>query len=97
MAIKPGTVALLKSSQEPVFVLELVQGDAGILSNVQAVVRRPVEGNAGISHMIERFYIEELETLEERHTRQIAEMEEMKARFSPRSDLPIPNDTFQPN
>lgn len=92
--IKPGQVAFIKSTEEPAFVLEIKEGSSlqkfPGLSGQVVTVRRPAMGRDGVRHLIEFFSIEELETLEDRHNRQVAEMEELKARFTPNeNDIPI--------
>lgn len=91
--IKVGTVAFLKSTEEPCFVLKIEEGAPHVtfpdLSKQVATVRRPSQGRDGVRHHVEIFAIEELETLETKQSRQIGEMEELKARFRP--DAPATN------
>ena len=97
--IKAGQVALLKTTEEPLFVLAIENLDkvySGLSGSV-AIVRRPIQGTEGVTHSIERFFIEELETLDEKHTRQVSEMEELKARFSTHETLPSQGELFQSN
>lgn len=75
MAIKPGDVAYIRTTDEPVFVIDITErGPAGVvvvaddiataakLSNTTVKVRRPIgTDSAGISHSVETFYLEELE------------------------------------
>jgi hypothetical protein len=97
--VKVGTVAFLKSTEEPAFVLEIKKG-AGFqvfpeLSGDVATVRRPTSGRDGVRHNVEVFSIEELETLEAKQSRQILEMEELKARF--KTDAPLGVSDVQSN
>jgi hypothetical protein len=99
--IKVGQVATLKTSDEPVFVLDIEECEATTnpkLSGVEVKVRRPVGGQDGVRHVVETFHLEELESLDAKHTRQIAEMEEVRARLSPNGQAPAsPSDLFSRN
>lgn len=97
--IKAGQVALLRTTEEPVFVLRVDEDkeECAILSKVLATVRRPIQGEQGVRHSIEQFHIEELETQEDKHTRQISEMEELKARFKPNETFPTQDELCFPN
>jgi hypothetical protein len=99
--IKAGTTAIIKSTQEPVMVLHVAPGktlpEAPDLEQTVVIVRRPVQGSDGVRHVVETFWIQELETQEEKHTRQLAEMEEMKMRFSPRETMPSQGELFSTN
>jgi hypothetical protein len=99
--IKAGQVALIRTTEEPVFVLEVVVGktipDAPELEQVIARVRRPVQGEEGVRHLVETFYVQELETQEDKHTRQISEMEELKARFKPGEQFGTQGELFGSN
>lgn len=55
MPIKAGEVAFIKTTEEPVFVMEIVAED-------EVTVRRPVAGQDGIRHELDLFSIAELET-----------------------------------
>lgn len=74
--IQPGTVAFIKTTDEPVFVLrvdEVGPGEPefGQLSLQTVYVRRPVAESDKISHHLERYAVEELETREENRDRKI--------------------------
>lgn len=91
MAIKVATVAFLKTTEEPVFVLALGKKEdvnEGLSGDV-ATVRRPVVGEQGVSHKIEVFYTEELESLEDKRKRNIAEFSSMKAQID-REEFEVP-------
>jgi len=99
---KPSDVAFLRTTQEPVFVLDIKEGTSVQkfpgLSGQVATVRRPSEGREGIRHTIEFFSVEELETLDDRHKRQVEEMEEMKAHIlSNDRKTNLPSDIFSTN
>lgn len=81
--IKAGQVALLKATEEPVFILQVLEKGKTFpeLSGSVAIVRRPTQGQNGVFHSLEEFYVEELESLDDKRTRQVSEMEELKARF----------------
>lgn len=88
--IKAGTVAYIKATDEPVFVLALNEGPLEMqypklsVPGTYAWVRRPRAGNDGVQHSVELFMTAELETLEEGQNRKVSEMEELKARFGPK-------------
>jgi hypothetical protein len=63
--IKSREVAYLKTTQEPVFVLEIV-GEV-------VTVRRPVQSRDGIGHVVNTFALDELESQKESATRRVAE------------------------
>ena len=87
------------------FVLDIVKAEDtqytkesySSLSGQMAIVRRPKQGTDGVWHMVDRFHLEELETQEDRHTRQLSEMEEMKMRFSPNATQPSQGELFTTN
>lgn len=83
--LKIGQTAFLKVTQEPIFLLDIQDGNPTQrfpgLSGKVAVVRRPTVGENGVRHEVEFFTVEEVETLEESQNRNVSEMEEMKARF----------------
>jgi len=54
--VEVGTVVFVKTSEEPVFVLAI--------DNQTAVVRRPVQGDRGVTHVLDTFSLNELETRE---------------------------------
>ena len=85
-SIKAGTIAYLKTTDEPVFCLEITKRPVAApeypeLSGVFARVRRPIAGENGIAHLVEFFAVEELETAEAGQNRKISEMEELRAKF----------------
>lgn len=85
--IKPGELALLKASEETVFVVsvdstpsasELIPA-ATTFSGNTALVRRPIATEAsGIQHVLERYLLEELETPEEKLQRNKRDYEAFK-------------------
>lgn len=73
-SLKPGMTAILKTTEEPVFILKIdEQSDADGLGQV-ATVRRPVAGQDGIRYVVDTFYLSELETTEQRMERTMKEM-----------------------
>jgi hypothetical protein len=85
--IKPGMIAYIRLTDEPTFILSIKPLDgyhamAGILSGVVAKVRRPnVDEHGRITHSIEEFFIEELETEEDADIRKASKLEQLKAQF----------------
>ena len=84
--IKAGTIVYVKTTDEPVFCLEVTKRPTAMpeypeLSGVFARVRRPIAGENGIAHLIEFFTVEELETAEAGQNRKLSEMEELRAKF----------------
>lgn len=71
--IKAGELASIKASEEQVFVLQ-VKGD-------EVVVRRPTQGQNGVFHCTETFFLAELETSTERRARIAAEQLELRNLF----------------
>jgi hypothetical protein len=83
-----GQVMYLKTTGEPVFVLEHVNREV----NDKAVpgdwvsVRRPVQTeNSGIRHQVEKFRVDELETKEEQKAQFMAEREEIVKKYGNKS------------
>src|ERR1700723_2919870 len=87
MEIKAGEIAYIKITDEPVYVLDIkplagFHVYAGILSGVEATVRRPnVDEHGRIDHRIEKFFVEELETEEDANIRKSGKLEALKAQF----------------
>jgi hypothetical protein len=85
--LKPGSIAHIKTTDEPVFILDIkpISGPhalAGCLSGVEAMVRRPTLDEHGkVDHRVDRFFVEELETKEDASIRKVREMESLKAQF----------------
>jgi hypothetical protein len=85
--IKPGQIAYVKITDEPVFILSVkpLEGYhvlAGVLSGVEATVRRPnVNEHGQIVHQIEKFFVDELETEEDADLRKASKLESLKAQF----------------
>ena len=72
--IKAGTVAYIKATDEPAFVLAIQQGPTEHVQGFKvdgpvAWVRRPRAGNDGVQHTIELFHLMELEPLEDGQNR----------------------------
>ena len=80
--IECGSTAFLKTTGEEVFVLGI--GDAtslpigSTLTPKVATVRRPVMGENGMFHMVEQFYLEELELKEDQLVRKLEEQREFE-------------------
>lgn len=87
MSIKAGVVAVMKTTEEPVFVLRLEGTDkigdplAPELQQTVAVVRRPVFSETGTRYDIGRFFVDELETSEARQMRHYREMSDLRAQL----------------
>lgn len=69
--IQEGQTAFLQTTGEEVFVLAAYENKRELpensgLSGWVAIVRRPVSGDNGVYHMVEKFTMEELETKEAR-------------------------------
>jgi hypothetical protein len=85
--IKAGTIAYVKITDEPVYVLAIntlggYHVMAGILSGVEATVRRPnVDEHGRILHVVEKFFVDELETEEDADIRKASKLEALKAQF----------------
>ena len=80
---KPGDLVLIKTTEEPVIVLETWTVSHGewfgkLPSNTQLRVRRPVAGQNGISHQIDNFFLEEVEFPNDRSSRLRAEYTAMQ-------------------
>lgn len=79
MAFKSGTIAFVKTTEEPVFVLG-VSKNAGQLDSVPDLsddvvrVRRPLATTEGLKYQYYDFYAEELESAEDKHQRYYNEM-----------------------
>jgi len=77
LLIKPKDVVFIRTTEEPVFVLQVNSKEEAVtagsivstsypeLSGVSALVRRPMQGDKGLYHVVERFQIEELATHDE--------------------------------
>lgn len=64
MKFKPAEIAIIRTTGEPVLVLETNEGDAPYagFTGTKVKVRRPVETREGIIHKLDEFLEEELET-----------------------------------
>jgi hypothetical protein len=86
--VKVGDTAILKCSNEEVFVLSIdpqmvpkgVQVGDNPLGN-QITVRRPVLTQDGVKHVVEQFFAVELETRDERMTRELAERDMLRKKM----------------
>ena len=79
MTIKVGELALVKTTNEPVFVLEIAADEKSPLpSKMGATVRIPVVMRDGIDHRVVNFYLEELESSEDFTRRQVDELQNRK-------------------
>lgn len=83
--MKPGTVALLKATEEQVFILDIRRASElerfPQLSGDVAIVRRARLSKDGVLHSRETFTLEELEAPEERQKRQAADLAELRAQY----------------
>lgn len=62
-------VAYVKTTDEPVFVLGM-RKDANSGETI-VTVRRPIQAETGVSHMIEEFFFDELQTKEDQMTKEM--------------------------
>jgi len=84
--MKPGTVVTMKTTDEPCLVLRVDYqqevGDRGFngeqLSGTMITVRRPKLTQDGVHYVIDTFYAEELQTIEDRQNKRLQEMESLK-------------------
>jgi len=93
MEIKPGTIAYLKTTEEPVFVLDVTETISNFpaLSGTVVTVRRPVLGEGGFEHRVETFHVEELESLEAKRKQKLQDMASFKAHFdATEEEFPLP-------
>lgn len=71
--LKVGQVAILRTTDEPCLVLRVYEGKKQSklegLSGMFVQVRRPRQTDEGIDHVINEFYAEELESLEDKKKR----------------------------
>lgn len=80
--ISQGEVAFVKTTGEPVYVLTFAPVDDFV------DVRRPVTTQEGIKHLVDRFHLGELESLEDQRKRFQAEREEVLKKYGPKTDAP---------
>jgi hypothetical protein len=85
-----GQTAYLVTSGEAVFVLDVqpktdaqkeVLGIPEALSGTIATVRRPVMGQNGVTHLLETYYVEELETEDDRQGRELENRKKFNERI----------------
>jgi len=76
----PGTVIIMKTTDEPCLVLEVFKPEGKPnfpgLSGEQVTVRRPILSQTGLTYSVDTFYAEEFETQEARRHRAVEEMQE---------------------
>lgn len=75
---KPGDLVLIKTTEEPVIVLEAIELTGQkykypLPSKILLSVRRPVAGQNGIFYQVDTFYLEEVEFPNDRNSRLRAE------------------------
>ena len=83
MTIKAGEVVFVKTTGEAVFVLDIV--DKFIRPN-NVDVRRPIAGQNGITHEVNSFRMEELESLEDQQARFMSERQKVIDKFGPKAE-----------
>jgi|SRR5882762_9726432 len=72
--VKVGTVVVLKTSKEPVYVLDIVyEGQADGSTNPVATVRRPVQSEDGVRHDTEEYQLGELQTIKEKMVEELSD------------------------
>lgn len=81
--IKPGDVVTVKTTDEPVFVLELKNEEPAHegFSGVVVLVKRPLLTQNGVDYKVHEFLLEELTTSEERLAKKAEELEDIKRQF----------------
>jgi hypothetical protein len=81
--IVPGIVVFIRTTDEPVFVLDVVPQENSLypsLDATKAIVRRPIlTKDDGIAHNTDHFFLAELETFSQRLHRVAAQNEEEQA------------------
>jgi hypothetical protein len=88
--IKAGDVAHVRTTGEPVYVLEVAEGNAS--------VRRPIMGQDGVRHETETFSLGELQTRDEQRDEQAATTREIYEKFGPKvSDATDSDPRFSSN
>lgn len=63
--VEEGTVAFVRTSKEPVFVLG-IGDDTPEMEKSTVVVRRPIQTEQGVEHVKETFELRELQTFEDK-------------------------------
>lgn len=87
-------LACVKTTDEPVFILSIKAIDsihalAGVLSGVVAKVRRPTLDEKGaVTHKVEDFFVEELETREDNAMRKVEEINALQGKFAKGKSIP---------
>lgn len=95
--IHVGEVAFLKTTDEPVFVLDIIKDGEGYhptapkLGGQLAMVRYAMVAKDTISHIIKYFYVEELETLEDRALKQKKQKQNIEDLFANVDDDKTPD------
>lgn len=89
MTIVTKEVAFVKTTGEAVMVMEYPDSEG------RATVRRPVQGQDGISHITQQFEYYELESLEEQKARFFAEREEVLNKYGTKpTETPTDSKSF---
>lgn len=98
--IKAGQLAIIRSSNEYCFVLEVKDGKeapADGFYGAVAVVRVPLLTRDGVRHEIQEFFVEELQTEEDRDDAQIAREDRNQQRIFQLHKAETPPGDEKPN
>jgi hypothetical protein len=77
LSIKPGDLVSMKTTEEPLFVLDVFEAPdssqriAPLLGKTMVRLRRATQGTEGISHGLYECFLEEVETLEQKKERML--------------------------
>lgn len=85
--IKQGEVAFLKTTGEAIFVLEITDPSPEIGDkDLKVMVRRPVAGQNGIIHEVNKFQLAELESLDDQQLRFVTERKAVMEKYGPKNE-----------
>jgi hypothetical protein len=87
--IKQGDIAFVKTTGECIFVLSTTDDGS-------ALVRRPVAGQDGITHVKDGFLLAELETVDEQRARFMAEQKNLMEKYGPKAPPAPGSEDFGP-
>ena len=91
--IKEGEVAFVRTTGEAVYVLKISDPSPKLGDKELTVsVRRPVAGQDGVRHVIDGFFLNELESPEEARAKFMAERQQIVDKYGPKAES-LPTDT----
>lgn len=85
MGFKRGDLAFIRTTGEQVTVLTPAES---LSESAVVQVRRPVAGQNGIDHIVNEFFLFELESLDEQRKRFLAERQDIYEKFAPKGPTP---------